>query len=670
MTITLSQASEQDIELLQAYLDRRLSPEEESRVQQRLDQESEIAAAYYALVREEDLLREVTAECVRDEADSAVGVVACAVPSRPNSLALVCACYAVAGSVLVLAAAIFLGRQPGAGEANRGIEIVQTKPDSPTIPLGRLPKAEELVPFFPADFRRAGLVIGVNQCEHRELPTLTSAEDEAIRIRDDWIRRSFGAHDNHVVSLIGNQATEVSIRAALSWLKQFSKPTDTVVLYVVSHGRVSANDQLLVMARDSDATSGLPLQELLERLGPTQAQVLVVLDVCYSGKLVPPSVKLPNLWMVASAQSDQPAWEHTGGATYFGDAWRQAVTGNGDADGIVTLEEAFEATHRYMILHSAPQKPELAPADDRSSRLAVSLAPVVWDLVVHQPGKTLPSPRRVSLRLLEDPNPSDIYTLTLNGDPLGRLWKLSTSLPVEPGTHRLTVSRFSQETLRLAEGSYRLLVARRLPAWAKTDGELSPDAEWSAEVVVGSDDPPEQDVLLAPRVTVSQVNVLPASGVTPFSRVNRRASDPAAVQHEFTEGVHRIEFTPRSSRPELLGLEFHVEKASGINVGRQLELRPNQRPVLSFECRGRTGNEPVRFVCGGAGDSLSPPVTLDVVLSNTWKRYEIPLPADATKLQDVVVGFGVQFNPLSAPGQSVTLLVRDAVFRLEPAQSP
>ncbi|MGH1396463.1 MAG: eIF2A-related protein [Trichormus sp.] len=138
------------------------------------------------------------------------------------------------------------------------------------------------------------LLVGVNQYQDERLPSLRySAVDcqglaealvDATQVfphKKEWVH-----HD-----LVSQQPLLSKVRDSLDEITQTAQPQDTILFYFSGHGMLEPNCQQAILCladtqTDDLLNTGLPLQELLQLLGNSQAETqLVWLDACHSGSL-------------------------------------------------------------------------------------------------------------------------------------------------------------------------------------------------------------------------------------------------------------------------------------------------------------------------------------------------------------------------------------------------
>lgn len=168
-----------------------------------------------------------------------------------------------------------------------------------------------LLPTLPAQAAKYALLIGINQYKEQGTPSLSGPVNDVRALREVLVRR-WGFPENHIVSLVDQQATGEGIRAELQRLETRTRPGDTVLLYYSGHGtsyssvRVDATTKSKSIPEHSGAwipydlprNTGTPqaqvanliighrdLRPVLERLDRGGRQVYLISDSCYSGEV-------------------------------------------------------------------------------------------------------------------------------------------------------------------------------------------------------------------------------------------------------------------------------------------------------------------------------------------------------------------------------------------------
>ncbi len=535
-------------------------------------------------------------------------------------------------------------------------------PQDQWLPLGSSTPAGQrpLKPVLPPGWRRGALVVGVGDYRDSAIQQLTTARARANEV-GRWAKGYFGADPANIVSLLDEGATEVSVRAAITYFRQFSTPNDTILLYFVCHGVPDVKNKLRLQVYDSSADGGVPLEELLDLLGDTKAQVVVVADVCYAGLASADVPKDKAVWMLLSSRDQELSFENAStGRTNFSSTWLEAASGMADAngDGLVTLEEAFTWTVTRMEQENFSHHPQLiSPQGGNPSNVFLSVYPPWRDKLAPDRGVCPAAPALVALTLLETPGYRDVFKLSMDGQELGCLRQPRELLRVRDGAHRLDVRR---EVLRLPEGTHRLEVSRSTPLWAETEDQTP--ARWTSTVAAKAGvNTEEQLVRLPSRGTVVRLRVVGQAKSGLFQQLVRSPATDA-VRVEPGEGTLRFEFSPQDGAQGLLSACYIGDPNQGVNVASLLGVPADGTVLLAFDARSESPAVAATFFVGGVGgDSLTPAKSLHVPLpENAWKRFELTLPA--SRLDHLVNGFGVEVDAANTPGRSVVIHVRDVTM--------
>ena len=136
------------------------------------------------------------------------------------------------------------------------------------------------------------LLIGVNQYSDAELPSLqySALDCQGLGEALTEATATFPAREIILHHDFANSKPELSaVSASLERILADAQPDDTVLIYFSGHGILDkASQQVYLCLRDTKTDrlqdTGLPLQEILQRLGSCPAsQQLVWLDACHSG---------------------------------------------------------------------------------------------------------------------------------------------------------------------------------------------------------------------------------------------------------------------------------------------------------------------------------------------------------------------------------------------------
>jgi Caspase domain len=233
-----------------------------------------------------------------------------------------------------------------------------------------------------AEGRRFALVVGVGDFEDPRFTSLHYAE------RDATAMASALEGFERVVQLTGDQTRRPTVLAALEdLLREASSPSDTVMVYVSSHGSLAQRPggvlERVVVTRDARMDvlheTGILVEELVQRLDRAAARRrLLILALCHSGK---GKSQLPDALAQALArQKAIPTLEARSEASIvltacaFGETARESdelkhdvythffleglEKGDLDGDGAVTASEAHDwARARTYAFTEGSQRP-------------------------------------------------------------------------------------------------------------------------------------------------------------------------------------------------------------------------------------------------------------------------------------------------------------------------
>lgn len=275
------------------------------------------------------------------------------------------------------------GAETNAGEAGMGapappLIVASLPPPASPAPMGSavLPLAGSDVDRLPATRGRLrgdayALVIGVEKYAGA-VPRAEFAAADAALMRD-YLTTTLGYPEDHVLTLLDEQATRVELtRAVERWLPEKAKKDGTVLVYFAGHGTAHAKTREAYLlpsdgAPGTAAKSGYAIKRLYQTLGALPArEVMVVLDACFggvggrsvsAGKPVPgvivsdPNVakgKVVVLTAGRGAEGCNTSREQRHGLlTYF---FLKGLRGEADKnqDGTIRLAEQFEYVKRQV----------------------------------------------------------------------------------------------------------------------------------------------------------------------------------------------------------------------------------------------------------------------------------------------------------------------------------
>jgi hypothetical protein len=220
------------------------------------------------------------------------------------------------------------------------------------------------------------LLIGLSEYTQADLEQvpLTSNETKAIgaALQDKNVA---GYAQERVRVLAPEETTRDKMVAALEKLAAETKPTDTVFVYLASHGDLGTDTKYYFATRDVELTptrqivpdSGLSAERLRELFQTIQAQkLLVIINTCFSGEVTGtlstkggsmPSTTFnyQNLAtgegraIITASRGTQPSFFPKNGEpyTYFGRAVLDALNGKGipSTSGYIGLFELYSAVY-------------------------------------------------------------------------------------------------------------------------------------------------------------------------------------------------------------------------------------------------------------------------------------------------------------------------------------
>ncbi len=168
--------------------------------------------------------------------------------------------------------------------------------------------------------RRLALLVGLGSFDDSSFPDLAYAGNDVDRL-GQWLASSEGGgfKPQNIQVLKDRQATRAAILARAEELVRASRPQDMVLLYFSTHGFLTPDKVVGIVAYDSQATKGsgpfgsplvrrdsvltrADLYDFLERL-PAKRRAVIV-DVCHGGQLLGQE---GDAWTPASPAAEPPA---------------------------------------------------------------------------------------------------------------------------------------------------------------------------------------------------------------------------------------------------------------------------------------------------------------------------------------------------------------------------
>lgn len=489
---------------------------------------------------------------------------------------------------------------------------------------------------FAKGWRRAGLVVSVSDYSafrSKELPDLPLAPQDAVMARR-VMQAQTGAPREHVNSLSNQAASEVSVMAALQWLKQFDQPGDLVMIHLACHSLLGPDGRLrLVLADSRDSAgkvTGLPVEDVLRELEVLPGIVVLVVDTCQSGALS--QLKLgPRQAVVASAGEAEQALDSIFGTAWFGGIEDGAA--DGDLDGAVTLQEAFNQAVAALSGRPGTQRPQMFTGDaGLASEAVLALHPQLLKLLPER-GTTLPAAGTLEF------TPDGPCELWLGVKRLG-VCSITVALPVGPGIQRL-------RAVREEWGAQRSEWNDPAPVEVPPGGEVRRAAVFSAPY----------------RASAAQVRLFENLSVTQeglsFPDV-QGYGDVAPRWEQLPDGRFVIEL-PAARRIAPAGVVMLARDAvTGANLASTLGVARDGFVRLSITARTESGMTEASFFMGGRiSESIHPRIETRARLDDQWQTLELRVPASLA--DRVVTGFGIEFGPSDSGGERI--FIRDVTFR-------
>ena len=176
----------------------------------------------------------------------------------------------------------------------------ETRPTVPTSQPGLIVGAPNLSPATPDIADTWVLTIGAD--DYTDAPPLQLAEADATAV--DQHLGAVGIPNTQRMRLLGDDATERNIDAAIAWLADRAGPDDSAVLFIAGHATANGTTQTL------QTTDGKRLEdtELAELLEPVQARLWIILATCHGGGFT--ELLTPNRTLTAAAPAGELAYEN------------------------------------------------------------------------------------------------------------------------------------------------------------------------------------------------------------------------------------------------------------------------------------------------------------------------------------------------------------------------
>lgn len=147
------------------------------------------------------------------------------------------------------------------------------------------------------------LLVGVNQYQDTELPSLQYSALDCQGLGEALTEATATFPGREVIihhDFADNKPILAKVRNSIETVLTSAQPDDTILFYFSGHGILEEETQQVYLCLGDTQTNnlrktGLPLQELLQRLGNCQAsQQLVWLDACHSGGMTLRGVSKTN----------------------------------------------------------------------------------------------------------------------------------------------------------------------------------------------------------------------------------------------------------------------------------------------------------------------------------------------------------------------------------------
>lgn len=207
-----------------------------------------------------------------------------------------------------------------------------------------------LAPAFAATPPRAGdlYIVCVGVDGHYPASAYDVNGHDALYVRQALVSAESLYRQTHSRVLPGTAATRPAVYDALQWLAASARPEDVAIVFFACHGNVEGKGHFLSLARAGDSADdrdGIWGHELHAALAKVKGQVILLVDSCHAGALVPASPAARGPAMIVSCEANGLSTgqaEHPDRPSgYFVIALWEALSGLADADHdrIVTLKE-------------------------------------------------------------------------------------------------------------------------------------------------------------------------------------------------------------------------------------------------------------------------------------------------------------------------------------------
>lgn len=216
---------------------------------------------------------------------------------------------------------------------------------------------------------KLALVIGISDYSGTS-SDLNYCDDDAYEVYNTLVN-VYGFPSNNIVLLIDSDATDANIRAGIDWLISNSGPDSIVVFAYSGHGSRSNTDvdgdgeradECIIPWELSRIWDG-ELANLFSQL--TSNKVWISFDSCYAGGMNDPGITGPGKVVTMACAENELSYESSsienGYYTYLMvELGMRQGKADANADGIVTVEEAFTYCKNEMPKYNRRQKPQMS----------------------------------------------------------------------------------------------------------------------------------------------------------------------------------------------------------------------------------------------------------------------------------------------------------------------
>jgi hypothetical protein len=147
------------------------------------------------------------------------------------------------------------------------------------------------------------LAIGISEYRNRPDINLKFADDDARAFVERMRTQKGGLYRDVVLrSLIDRDATTAAIRESLSWLQRQMGDSDVAAIFISAHGETDGRGDLYLISNDADVRDEVAMRQTAVQWDDvyrdikdlaSRGKVLVFLDACKSGQVIPGKRALP-----------------------------------------------------------------------------------------------------------------------------------------------------------------------------------------------------------------------------------------------------------------------------------------------------------------------------------------------------------------------------------------